>query len=313
MTTRHQKMAENYLRFGKEKSAAAEYEEAIIDFSKAIKFNSWLREAYLCRADAYAKLERFALALEDVHELIRLEPNWYYGFYFRSWLYQHHFGEDEQAMRDLNKTIQLASNFAIAWRSRGLLHYKKEAWQDAMIDLSRAISLTPDDDVAYYYRAVLNSEQFGGIHEAYSDFSEVIRIKPDNPNSYNNRGIFLTDRMGEFEDAIADFDKALEQDPEYAYAYNNRANAYRRLGKLKEARKDVRKSLKLDGNNGYAHATLAMIYADEGKYEQFYKHLAFAISKPLPFPLRKKIEIEPTLQERQKDEAFQEILKKSEN
>jgi tetratricopeptide (TPR) repeat protein len=119
--------------------------------------------------------------------------------------------------------------------------------------------------------------------------------------------------MGEDELAILDFSRSIEFDSKVAaYSLNNRANSYRKLKQFEKAKMDIEKSLEMDEDNGWVYATLALIFADEGNDELFFKNIEIAISKPLAYPLKEKLEEEKSLGKYKNDERFLKILEESE-
>jgi tetratricopeptide (TPR) repeat protein len=66
--------AENYYRRGKAYDAKGNQNEAIIDYSKAIKLKSDFLDAYLSRSLCYKKMCLKNEAINDFNEVIRLDP-----------------------------------------------------------------------------------------------------------------------------------------------------------------------------------------------------------------------------------------------
>jgi tetratricopeptide (TPR) repeat protein len=86
-------------------------------------------------------------------------------------------GNHDQALADLNKTLEIEPKSVFALRNRGAVYYLLHNYNQALADLDKALQIEPKDALALTLR--------GAVHR-----------KLDN---YNN--------------ALADLDKALEVDP----------------------------------------------------------------------------------------------------
>ena len=108
----------------------------------------------------------------------------------------------DEAMKNLNNSIDLKSDYAEAYLNRAIVSYDDEKFKNCIIDCNKSIELKPRIADAYYYRAMSN----GGI--------------------------------GKDKDAIVDFDKAVEINPNHDNALNHRASAKYLSGNKKGACKD---------------------------------------------------------------------------
>ena len=86
--------------------------------------------------------------------VIRVHPELARAYFYRG-IAQYHEDEDEAALEDYNKAIELDNRFAEAYHARGLLHYRNEDQQPALADLNKAIYHAPDFGDAYRNRGVL--------------------------------------------------------------------------------------------------------------------------------------------------------------
>jgi len=62
--------------------------------------------------------------------------------------------KDQQAIQDLNKSILIKPDYAEAYMYRGLLHYDKKRFLQAVDDMSNVIKIKESAD-AYYYRGAI--------------------------------------------------------------------------------------------------------------------------------------------------------------
>ena len=94
----------------------------------------------------------------------------------------------------------------------------------AIEDLSKAIELDPDNVYSYYNRALINAES-GKYEEAVPDYSKVIELDPKHVHAYNNRGSARAN-VDDYKGAEKDFEKAIELDPEFTVSYYNLIDLY---------------------------------------------------------------------------------------
>ncbi|WP_164516315.1 tetratricopeptide repeat protein [Minwuia thermotolerans] len=107
------------------------------------------------------------------------------------------------------------------------------AYDEAIIDLDRALELRPGDYDALVNRG-LAKRKAGRLHEAVADYDLAIEAEPGRMDAYNNRGtVFL--RQERYDRAIADFQKALDLQPGNSLTRFNLGLALQHKGRLRAA------------------------------------------------------------------------------
>jgi len=171
-----------------------QYDQAIVEFSEAIKLNPDSAEAYRERGNAYGKKVRYDQAISDYTEAIRLDPEYAGNFIVRGITYGET-GQNDQAINDFTKAIRLNPNNAMAYKCRGSAYHNK-----------------------------------GQCDQAVSDFNEAIRLDPNSADAYLSRG-YSYGNLGKIDHAIKDFEKALSIDPNFELAKQNLEKAKQMLRK----------------------------------------------------------------------------------
>ena len=131
-----------------------EYEKALEDLDKAIRFypnNAVLRGD---RGFVNLRLGKFPEALEDLDESLRLDPNQPLNYANRGVTY-HLLGKAEKALEDFNKAIALSPENFEYYNDRAEVYYDLNLLDKAISDLNICIRLNPADAVAYYNRGHL--------------------------------------------------------------------------------------------------------------------------------------------------------------
>jgi len=131
--------AETHYNRGNYLSDAGKYDEAIVEYTKAIELNQNYAKAYNNRGSAYSRKNQYELAITDYSKAIELEPN-----------------------------------YALAWSNRGLAYLNTKRYDLAIKDLTRAIVIDPNDIASYNARAsaYLNTKQY---ELAVSDLKESLK------------------------------------------------------------------------------------------------------------------------------------------
>jgi tetratricopeptide (TPR) repeat protein len=117
-----------------------DYENAIKEFTSAIKFNKDCAECYKARGRVYEKQEKFDLAMTDYKTSIK------------------------------NNKTDSESNFKLASLYQDQLKYK-----EAIKYYSKYLKLQPDNDIAYYNRGLCYQE-LKENNKAKADFEKAVSI-----------------------------------------------------------------------------------------------------------------------------------------
>ena len=212
-----------------------QYDEAIGDFTDAIRVDPTYTLAYFNRGLAYDNKGNYDKAVSDYTEAIGLDPSFLPSYFNRGIAYGHQRNYDK-AVSDYTEAIGLDPNYAAGYLNRGLEYRNEGNWQKAISDLTEAIRLDPNLAVTYFERGKAYSDH-GQLDKAISDYTDAIRLNPNNARAYVNRGIAYSDQ-GRLDAAISDFTDAIRLDPNNADAYKNRGSTYLHAGDSDKAYAD---------------------------------------------------------------------------
>jgi tetratricopeptide (TPR) repeat protein len=165
--------------------AKREYDNAIADFSDAIRLDSKCAEAFFYRGRALSANTRILdPAFADLDEAIRLNSKYERAFYFRHILWKMK-GDNSRASKDQDEAILIRRD-----RRRKVEDYNE------------IIDLEPWDWGALVNRGKARAKE-GEYELAIADYDEAIRHRPENDNAFYNRSIAWYYK-GEYDRAIAD-------------------------------------------------------------------------------------------------------------
>lgn len=206
------------------------YEQAIVDFTKAIALDPHYAEAYNNRSTAHLLMGNYG-----------------------------------QAVVDCRGALELAPDFVAACVNRGIAYTGLRDYNKALADYDRALTLSPDNMYAYHNRG--NTYLWmSNYKEAITNYSQAIRLNPDFLAAYVNRGVAHTE-LKYYDLALADFSQAIDLNPDYVYAYYNRATVYRELNNYQAAIEDYSKVIELNPEHQYVYENRGDLYAIVGDEE----------------------------------------------
>jgi tetratricopeptide (TPR) repeat protein len=161
------------LRKGNAEHQAGLYNDAINSYSALIAHRPDSASVYADRARSYVSLNKYDLALADMKECLRLNPN------------------------DLD-----------ALEYRAGLFEKAQKWAEAELDYSAYLERNPGNFLVYQKRAEVRMT-LKKYAEAVADLDKVIEFKPKHGEAYFNRGVVKLS-LEKQQDACQDFDASLK-------------------------------------------------------------------------------------------------------
>jgi tetratricopeptide (TPR) repeat protein len=166
--------AEDALELGRTAAGNKDYNEALRQFSIAIKENPNNVKAYNNRGVAHYDLRDYDKAIEDLNKAIKIDPNFAMAYNNRGVAYLDLQDYDE-ALEDFNKAIELDSKFAMTYYNRGRTHralavlsYNPSYVYKALKDQNQAIKLDANHASAYSERSIIHAT-LGDLETAVKD------------------------------------------------------------------------------------------------------------------------------------------------
>lgn len=183
------------------------FNDAIIEFEKAINLNPNYTEAYGDRGASKANLGQYDGAISDYKKAEELGmttsilySNWGYAYY--------QLKQPEKALTYLEKAIEIDPNNGNAYRWRGEIKYDKNDNKGAAQDYTKAISSNPNATnyfargLAYYY--------LKDYKKAIVDMDKAIQLNPSASQYYYDRGD-AKDIINDFNGACRDWKTAKDK------------------------------------------------------------------------------------------------------
>jgi serine/threonine protein kinase/Tfp pilus assembly protein PilF len=149
-------------------------------------------------------------AIADYSEAIRLKPDYPEAFNNRGVAY-YSLKQYDKALSDYNEAIRLKPDDAEAFKNRGNVYYGLKQYDKALSDYNEAIRLKPDYAYAFNNRACVYNDR-KQYDKALSDYNEAIRLKPDYALAFCNRGNLYND-LEQYDKALSDYNEPSASNP----------------------------------------------------------------------------------------------------
>ncbi|MCP3929552.1 MAG: tetratricopeptide repeat protein [Bacteroidetes bacterium] len=191
----------------------------------------------------------------------------YYPNAVNPWINLGHYyrdtGDFENALAQYTKAIEVKSDKAITYNSRGKLYFDHGHPNEAIRDLGTGIELDSTNDEMYINRGAAYG-MIGNYELALQDFSQGIELNPKRKNAYLNRSMLYFE-TGKYDKAIADYDTFLELDPENAEIWFERGTAKYMLRQYSQAIQDLNQAIRLKPNTGKYYLQRSQAYRGLGQ------------------------------------------------
>ncbi|HUQ68694.1 MAG TPA: tetratricopeptide repeat protein [Planctomycetaceae bacterium] len=240
------------------------------DYDEAIRRDPRHVNAWLFRGHLHAFRRRYAEALADLNEAVRLDPTRWDCFSRRSDALQEKAavrpdaGDHDRALNDVNEALRLNPHHVGLLVARGHALRNLERKEDALASYEEALRRNPRAEYAHNGRGnvLFDSEKYA---EAAVAYEEAIRIRPCNSTLVMNRGNNCRARK-QFEEALADFKAAADLDPKNAYVWIAWGVLFSDQEKYEEALRATTRGIELNGDVPYFHSLRG---GDLGKLKRF--------------------------------------------
>jgi serine/threonine protein kinase len=150
------------------------YADAVPYFSQSIAAIPDYR-SYFGRAGAYQHLEKLDQAINDYTQAIRLNPGGAMAYHERA-VCLARMNQDDRALPDYGRAIELSPGYALSWNGRGVIYLHRKNYENAKADFTRAIQLDPTLYQAYKNRSAAK-KALGDTAGALADMTQANSLK----------------------------------------------------------------------------------------------------------------------------------------
>jgi tetratricopeptide (TPR) repeat protein/serine/threonine protein kinase len=253
-----------------------QYEKAEADYTQAISRKPLNVDYLLARGIVRCDhLKQYDNAIKDFTEAIRLKKDLADAWYDLGWAYTEQ-GKYENAVANFSQAIALAPNYFKARMNRGVIYCDHlRQYDKAIEDFSKSVEIEPKNAMAHYNlgRALRGK---GDLDGAIAAFQKSVRFNGDDAAVLNELGNALFD--GErLDDAIEAYHKAIRIKKDEAKFHFNLGNAYVKKGRLDDAITEQKAAIQLRANFPEAYCSLGVALAMKGLLDNAIKAYEEAI------------------------------------
>lgn len=154
----------------------------------------------------------------------------------------------------LTQLITRHPNHAVDYNNRGLIYFQSGQQEKALSDYNKALQLNPDLDSAYNNRANYYASR-GQLAEALTDYEMAIDLNPGNTRTWINQAITFRE-LGLYDLAIENLDMALMLGGLEENIYAERGRTYHLRGDWNCAIADYQRALIAMTESGFVGGRL---------------------------------------------------------
>nr|MDQ2999077.1 tetratricopeptide repeat protein [Chloroflexota bacterium] len=171
----------------------------------------------------------------------------------------------DEARVDIERALSIAPNNALAYYARGYLNQRIDKSDEAIADFTRAIELDAAFARAYYQRGQLLNYPKNDAVGARRDIARAIELDPDliGPRMARANSLYYDT---DFAAALPDLDHVLGLDPKYSEALRMRALIYARQNRPADARRDFEAAAVAAPDNRSIFSDRAAFFVRQGDY-----------------------------------------------
>lgn len=167
-------IAQKYLTAGILKADKKLYNEAILEFNKALKEDPYFSEVYSSRAEARYYANDLDGALEDCDRAVELSPNKERVFVARGNL-KVVLKKYDEAIEDYSKCLELNPDRPQIYFGRAGIEFLNSQYARSLDDVNESLRRQPNNGEAYYLRWKLG-KVLGDKNKACNDMLKAIKL-----------------------------------------------------------------------------------------------------------------------------------------
>jgi serine/threonine protein kinase len=153
------------------------YEEALVEFDKAIALNSNYDRTWSWRASALNSLKRYEEATNAADKAIALNPHNAYALANRGYALEKS-KRYEEALAAYDRAVEINPNLDFAWKGRSAQLNFLERYNEALESADKAIKLNANDAYAFANRGYA-LEKLMRLDEALEAYKRAVQIAPN--------------------------------------------------------------------------------------------------------------------------------------
>jgi tetratricopeptide (TPR) repeat protein len=194
---------------GVAKCRIRDYQDAINDFSEAIKINPSKPLYYKNRGVSYSNIKEYDKAIDDFNKVIAIASNNDADVYNFRGVANAKKKQYKEAIADFNEAIKIDSQHSKAFKNRGEVNAMLGNFDKAINDFTAAIDINKKYGEAYYYMAIAQNK-LKNKQEVANNFNDALK------NGFDVLSHYI--KEDDFEDEVALIILGCKYDNNYFYS-----------------------------------------------------------------------------------------------
>ena len=257
------------------------YQIAIEDFNRVVKIDSTYGNVYSNRGNVFGLLGKWTQAIADYNKAIQLKPNYIDALYNRGIAFSN-INKNREAINDFNRVLQFDQNKSEVYRYRGLSYFFIEKIDSAIVDFNFYLKLYPNQYNLIYYRGLAYEKKDlfdlanADFENLKNNFPQIIQdILSIGTNFENQADAF--GNVEQYQKALELFNNILKIDPNSSIAYSRIGVLKGKMGNMTAAFVNLNLAIELDANNAQAYADRGYAYSIIGNSTKAMSDYNFAL------------------------------------
>jgi tetratricopeptide (TPR) repeat protein len=272
----HYLLATAYVRKGGPES----YALAMRELNEAIRLNPQHYWSWVQRGICYQEQGEYLLAAGDFGVCIGLWPDCAWGYFNRGYAFDRG-GHKAQAVSDYTAALERDPRFLLAHVNRGLARLELRQFEQALADFQHALTLGRDDAFVHAGRGMA-LEALGRPHDADAAFQAAFTRARTAPENVRTRirwvyGFAIARRLPD--KAQEAFAEVLRHDPQHPQALYGQAMLGVEHGRPDEALQLFNQALAVDSSFVDARRARAILLARLGHFDQASQDINWCLDK----------------------------------
>ena len=241
---------------GVTRSDNGELEPGLEAFTKAVEINPTFKDAWYAKGDVEGLLGKQNESEKSFDTVLSIEGEYAEPFrssdvndadvYYRKGVIAYNNENDEEAMKNFDKALELNPKNHNALYYRGIILFAQDDLAGAGKALDEAIALKEDFANAWYWKGRVELKQ-QMMDQGVQDLQKATEIDANLTDAWYYLGGVLGD-SGSYDEAVQAFDKVTELKPEFADAWYFKGLDQYHLEKPTDAVDSLEQSLKLNSS-----------------------------------------------------------------
>ena len=227
------------------KIGAVYYEQAIylkaLDEFQLLRGKKKIELVYMVIGRAYEALGRIDMAIREINDLMKLQPDSVNLKIYLARLYSIN-GQTEQTIRLIEEAISIDQQNDTLNHSLALAYIGSNQIDQAIIKMQKAIEIDKSKDF-YYFELGALLERTGEFEEAIKYLKQSIDLNPMNSNAHNFLGYMYATHGKSLDKALGHLNKALSIQPKNGYFLDSLGWIYFKKGESEKALSQLKKAL----------------------------------------------------------------------